>query len=133
MSPQKSNIFIAAIITLCVSLLSLHAEPSKKHDTSMHAHAQLKKIIIPVVDFERLTLREALESVTIKIRQLPDKKGSNFMIRDLDGHFENYRVTLQLSNIPADVLLEYIANQVRANIQYTGHAIVFSPLPTPGK
>ena len=126
-------IFIAAIITLCVSLLSLQAEPSKKHDTSMRAHAQLKKIIIPVVDFERLTLREALESVTIKIRQLPDKKGSNFMIRDLDGHFENYRVTLQLSNIPADVLLEYIANQVRANIQYTRHAIVFSPLPTPGK
>ena len=80
------------------------------------------------MDFEQLTIREALEILTIKIEQQTDKKITpNFIIRDLKGAFKNRTVTMQLNNLPANILLEYIANQVGGSIRYDRHAIVISP------
>ena len=132
MNHQKPSILATIIITLCVSFLSSHAEPAKTYNNGIPAWSSLKKIIIPAIDFEQLTLREALEALDLKIGQASDKKITpNFIINDLDGEFNNRRVTLQLSNIPANVLLKYIADQVRGAVHYNKHAIIISPLRAP--
>ena len=129
MNCQKSNIFAAIIFTLCVSLPSLNAEPSKTNLNGIPTKFALKKIIIPEVDFELLTLHDSLQTLTLQISHISDKHVTpNFIIKDLNGDFDNRRVTLNLSNIPAHVVLQYIADLVRGVIRYDRNSIVISPL-----
>ena len=86
-------------------------------------------MIIPEVDFELLTLHDSLQTLTVQISHISDKQVTpNFIINDLNGDFDNRRVTLNLSNIPAHVVLQYIADLVRGVIRYDRNAIVISPL-----
>ena len=132
---RKSGILLsilhAVIFALSISCLSIQAKELGTAQTSfnnIHPKYALKQINIQAVDFEQLTIREALEILTIKIEHQTNKKITpNFIIRDLKGAFKNRTVTMQLNNLPANILLEYIANQVRGSIRYDRHAIVISP------
>ena len=132
---RKSGILLsilhAVIFALSLSCLSIQAKELGTAQTSfnnIHPKYALKQINIQSVDFEQLTIREALEILTIKIEHQTNKKITpNFIIRDLKGAFKNRTVTMQLNNLPANTLLEYIANQVGGSIRYDRHAIVISP------
>ena len=125
------SILHAVIFAVSLSCLSIQAKELGTAQTSfnnIHPKYALKQINIQSVDFEQLTIREALEILTIKIEHQTNKKITpNFIIRDLKGAFKNRTVTMQLNNLPANTLLEYIANQVRGSIRYDRHAIVISP------
>jgi hypothetical protein len=98
----------------------------------IHHKYALQKINIRSVDFEKLTLGEALQVLALKIEQESNEKIiPNFIVHDLKGVFKNKRVTLQLQNLPASVLLKYIANQVGASIRYDKHATIISPQRPP--
>ena len=132
---RKSGILLsilhAVIFAVSLSCLSIQAKELGTAQTSfnnIHPKYALKQINIQSVDFEQLTIREALEILTIKIKHQTNKKITpNFIIRDLKGAFKNRTVTMQLNNLPANTLLEYIANQVGGSIRYDRHAIVISP------
>ena len=125
------SILHAVIFAVSLSCLSIQAKELGTAQTSfnnIHPKYALKQINIQSVDFEQLTIREALEILTIKIEHQTNKKITpNFIIRDLKGAFKNRTVTMQLNNLPANILLEYIANQVGGSIRYDRHAIVISP------
>ena len=126
------SILHAVIFAVSVSCLSIQAKELGTTQTSfnnIHPKYALKQINIQAVDFEQLTIREALEILTIKIEQQTDKQITpNFIIRDLKGAFKNRTVTMQLKNLCLPTsLLEYIANQVGGSIRYDRHAIVILP------
>ena len=125
------SILHAVILALSLSCLSIQAKElgtAQPSFNNIHPKYALKQINIQSVDFEQLTIREALEILTIKIEHQTNKKITpNFIIRDLKGAFKNRTVTMQLNNLPANTLLEYIANQVGGSIRYDRHAIVISP------
>ncbi|MGB2402346.1 MAG: hypothetical protein ACPIA7_02930 [Akkermansiaceae bacterium] len=131
MHSQEPSSLAVIIFTLCASFLSAHAEPAKAYQQFIHSQSQLKKNIIQSVDLEQVTLREALETLIVQISQVSDKKTTpNFIIRDPDGRFDNRRITLQINNVPANVLLQYIADQVGGDIHYDQYAIIIKPLRT---
>ncbi len=125
------SILHAVIFAVSLSCLSLQAQELGTAQTSfnnIHPKYALKQINIQAVDFDQLTIREALEILTIKIEHQTNKQITpNFIIRDLKGAFKNRTVTMQLKNMPANTLLEYIANQVGGSIRYDRHAIIISP------
>ena len=125
------SILHAVIFTASLSCLSIQAQELGTAQTSfnnIHPKYALKQINIQAVDFYQLTIDEALEILTIKIEQQTDKKITpNFIIHDPEGAFKNRTVTMQLKNMPANTLLEYIANQARASIRYDRHAIILFP------
>tara|TARA_B110000285_G_scaffold175588_1_gene196991 strand:- start:1226 stop:1648 length:423 start_codon:yes stop_codon:yes gene_type:complete len=125
------SILHAVIFAVSLSCLSIQAQELGTAQTSfnnIHPKYALKQINIQAVDFDQLTIREALEILTIKIEHQTNKQITpNFIIRDLKGAFKNRTVTMQLKNMPANTLLEYIANQVGGSIRYDRHAIIISP------
>ena len=125
------SILHAVILAVSFSCLSIQAQELGTAQTSfnnIHPKYALKQINIQAVDFDQLTIREALEILTIKIEHQTNKQITpNFIIRDLKGAFKNRTVTMQLKNMPANTLLEYIANQVGGSIRYDRHAIIISP------
>jgi len=119
---------IFAVSVLCLSIQAKELGTTQTSFNNIHPKYALKKINIPSVDFHQLTIDEALEILTIKIEQQTDKKITpNFIIHDPEGAFKNSKVTMQLRNIPASIMLEYIANQARASIRYDRHAIIIFP------
>lgn len=125
------------MFVLSISGMASQAEntaPAKHNYNALHPKFALKKIIIPEVDYERLTLPEALETLTVQIKHASDQKITpNFIIHDLNGEFEKRRITLALTNVPADVLLQYITDQVRGAIHYNRHATIIRPLRPPSR
>lgn len=127
---QKPSSLPVIIFALCASFLSI-AKPVKAYNQATSTQSQLKKMVIPSVELEHVTLREALETLIVQIRQISGKKtATNFIIKDPNGRFNNRRITLQLNNVPANVLLQYIADQVGGDIHYDQYAIIIKPLRT---
>jgi len=120
-----------AILTLtviaCTTLVSA-ADTSEFRWSQSAQQRQLAAIIIPKLDLEKATLRETLDVLGVQIKNASKEKlNPNFIIRDLKAVFRNKTVTLRLNQIPADVLLQYIADQVGGKIRYDKHAIIIYP------
>lgn len=126
--PSFLHAIIFAVSLSCLSIQAQEIAAAQTSFNNIHPKYALKQINIQAVDFDQLTIREALEILTIKIEQQTDKQITpNFIIHDLKGAFKNRTVTMQLKNMPANTLLEYIANQVGGSIRYDRHAIIISP------
>lgn len=92
---------------------------------------QLQKVKVPAVDFDQLTLREALGALNEMVLQQTEKKfAPNFVIRDPDGIFDTRRFSLKLGSLPASVVLKYCVENVGAKVRYDEHAILVSPVGT---
>ncbi|MBT8043737.1 MAG: hypothetical protein KJO79_02200 [Verrucomicrobiae bacterium] len=90
--------------------------------------AELRKVIIPKVDLDKASVKEALEMLGAQVeRESKNKVTPNFIVQDPTGAFNGPTVTLRLNRIPAETLLRYIVDQVRGNIRYDNHAIVITP------
>ena len=126
--PSILHAVIFAVSLPCLSIQAQELGTAQTSFNNIHPKYALKQINIQAVDFDQLTIREALEILTIKIEHQTNKQITpNFIIRDLKGAFKNRTVTMQLKNMPANTLLEYIANQVGGSIRYDRHAIIISP------
>lgn len=91
--------------------------------------AKLKSVIIPKFDAEGISLREALDMLIIHIDQASEKKVVvNFFVNDPAKKLNTQKVTLNVSNMPADAILTYIAEQTRTRVKYDPHAIVLTPM-----
>ncbi len=95
--------------------------------------ATLKKVIIPKIDLEQVTLQEALDVLKIMIERESKKTASlNFIVRDPTHTFKGRDVSLRLNRVPAEVVLNYIMDQVGGNVRYDNYAMIISPI-TPKK
>ena len=102
--------------------------PNLERLAANNRKATLAGVIIPEVDLEGTDLTESLEILKVQIAAASGNKvNPNFIVQDLRGAFKGRSVTLQLENIPADVLLGYIVDLVRGMIRYDKHAIIIVP------
>jgi hypothetical protein len=94
---------------------------------------KMQAVKLPKVDFEDLTLREALDAINAVVeKQTEGKFSPNFVVEDPNSVFETRRFTLKLGQVPASVALKYALDSARATARYDEHAIVIKPLGAEG-
>ena len=92
---------------------------------------QLKKIKIPKVDYDEVSLPEALEALGIEISNATEGKFiPNFIVQDPGKHLERRPVSLRLNNVPASVVLKHLLSLADAKERYDEYAIIIRPLNT---
>lgn len=90
--------------------------------------AALTKVILPDVQFSEATLRETLDVLAKRINTGSDGKLSpNFVVQDPGGKLANAKITMQLRNVPASTVLQYILEQTGARARHDEYAIVIQP------
>lgn len=88
----------------------------------------LHKIMIKKIDFDALSIQDAIEILSVHVSKASPKESKpNFIVQDRQGKFVGKTVTLNLNNVPADTLLRYILDQVGGSARYDKYAIVISP------
>lgn len=88
----------------------------------------LHKIVIKKIDFDALSTQEAIEILSAHVSKAsPEDAKPNFIVQDRQGAFKGKTVTLNLNNVPADTLLQYILDQVGGASRYDQYAIVITP------
>lgn len=90
--------------------------------------AALKKVVVPAVDFDKVTVQEALDVLAALVqRESKNTVSPNFVVQDPTGGFKNRTITLRLRGVPAETLLNYIVDQASGRVRYDSHAIVLTP------
>lgn len=90
---------------------------------------QMKAITIPAVDFEGVTLNEALDTLNALVKKHSNNKFiPNFVVQDPQGLFAGRTFDLKLGGVPASVILQYALDHARATARYDQHAIVIRPM-----
>jgi hypothetical protein len=90
--------------------------------------ATLKKIILPKVEFQEASPREALEHVSQLVQKQTDGKQSvNVVWMVPEG--QERKVTLSLQNIPAFEALRYIGDAAGLQLEYDAYAVKIKPAP----
>lgn len=85
----------------------------------------MKQTKIAKVEYVDASVAECMESLTIQIKAATEQKFSpNFIIKDPTGRLKDKTISLQLANIPAAQVLQYIASTAQCKIVYEEHAIV---------
>lgn len=85
----------------------------------------MKQTKIAKVEYADASVAECMENLTIQIKTATAQKFSpNFIIKDPAGRLTNKTINLQLANIPASQVLQYIATTIQCSIIYEEHAIV---------
>ncbi|TCO89415.1 beta-lactamase regulating signal transducer with metallopeptidase domain [Chthoniobacter flavus] len=87
------------------------------------------KIILPEIEFRDATLREAVDFLRMKARELdPDKTGINIVVKP--GAGADVHITLSLTNIPLIEALHYVAGLAGLQMKAEKNAVVLGP-PAP--
>ena len=88
----------------------------------------LGKVVIPKVDIDKASVQESIEILMAHVKSASsDKKSPNMIVNDPKGGFTGKTVTLNLTNIPASTLLQYILDQSGGVARFDNHAIVIRP------
>lgn len=90
---------------------------------------QLKAVTIPQIDFDGVTLTEALETLSALVEKQTNKKFSpNFVINDPNEVLADRKFSLKLGSLPASAILDLALQNARATARYDQHAILIRPL-----
>lgn len=85
-------------------------------------------VIVPIIDFKDLPLEDALSTLSMQVeKQSKDKVIPNFVIQDPSGALKSKSVTLNMRQVPANVVLNYLMNLTGANAKFDQHAVVIRP------
>jgi tetratricopeptide (TPR) repeat protein len=95
---------------------------------SMRASATEAKIggvKIPVYRIEEASVSEAIAALGMAIEKASNEKVTpNFIIQDPKGKLADTRITMQLKNVPAKAILDYIHSQANTQARFDEHAVV---------
>ncbi|HLB32983.1 MAG TPA: hypothetical protein VJK54_01990 [Chthoniobacterales bacterium] len=100
---------------------------------------KLNAIIIPQIDFEDISLNEALDILKQKSKELDSdtaKKGINIFLKnppplsttEIENTTPGSGVTLQLHHVPLYVALDYLAKQKKLKLRIDPYAVSLLPL-----
>lgn len=91
---------------------------------------KLQKVVLATVQFDDVSLQEALEAIDLLVRKATKEQFSpNFVVQDSTGELAEKKVTLQLKNVPAHMVLKYTLDLTQSAARYDEHAILIHPLP----
>ncbi len=93
--------------------------------------AGLRKIIIPKVDFQDATVRDAITFVSQQVKTLSGGKQTLNIVWLIPADYAA-RVTLSLQNVPAAEVMKYVAQSGNLTLDYDAYALKVRPAtPTP--
>jgi general secretion pathway protein D len=99
---------------------------------------KLDDIIIPRIDFQEVTVREALDIIKQRAAALdtsepdPSRRGVNIVLNIQEGSPEaSARITLALTDIPLRAAINYVANAANLKLKVEPYAVSVVPLSTP--
>jgi len=99
---------------------------------------KLDEIIIPRVDFQDATIREALDFIKQRAAALdtteqdPTRKGINIVLKlAADAPEANSRITLSLSDIPLRAAIDYVAKAANLKLKIEPYAVAVVPQSEP--
>lgn len=108
--------------------LALQIKGSSAKITSDGRKRMFSTTILPVVDFRNLPLNRALDILTKLIEKHGDGKfHPNFILQDPKKQLRDKEITLNLKNVPASVVFEYLLKTAHAGASYEEHATVIRP------
>lgn len=112
---------------------SINGDLGLAGEVDAQAKAQLqqriKEIIIPKIDFEDVTIDEAVEFLRMKAQEMEPQKGLNFIIIRMDGDRESPVIDeLKLQNATLESLLREFCKQTKHNFVVHEGAIILSPV-----
>ena len=103
------------------------AVAEKKNPTLASTEIEYKGPIIPKIEFREATFASALEFMRKKASELSGgKKSINFVLQ-IPPEQQNTPVSLNLTNIPFNEALRYIAELINAKVEYQQYAVVIKP------
>jgi hypothetical protein len=86
---------------------------------------KIGSVKIPVYRIEEASVNEAIAALSIAIEKASNEEVTpNFVIQDPKGKLADKRITMQLKNVPAKAILEYIHSQANTQARYDEHAVV---------
>lgn len=89
---------------------------------------QLKSYVIPKVDYDEITMPEALQALSTVVEQQSEGKFiPNFVVRDPGKAFDGRPITLQLRGVPATVVLKHLLDLADARATFDAHVIAVTP------
>ena len=89
---------------------------------------QLAAVIIPQVEFDQMPLGDALRDLSTLIEETSkDKVIPNFVIQDQSNTLKTIPVTLNMKQVPATVILEYLMNLTNSTAKFDQYAITVKP------
>ncbi len=105
----------------------------EKKNSSASLEAALRSTIIPKVEFNDVSVREAIGYVAQRVKELSN--GSLILnVVYLIPAESDYRVTLSLQEDPATEVMKYIAEASGVRLEYDAHAVkVLPPASAPAK
>lgn len=123
---------------------ALKADP--KHANARYSLGQLKinsasiaakgreskfgAIMVPQFKLDAASLQESLEALQVIVeKQSKNTVATNFVIQDPKHQLAEAKLTLNLKNMPAKAVLQYLMEQSGAKARYDEHAIVITPIP----
>ncbi len=87
-----------------------------------------KQMRFEVIDLSGETLADSLEIMySLMERDYGEAHGVNFVLKDPQSKIKNKQITLNLKNLPASVVLNYIVEQAGANYKIGEYAIEIFP------
>lgn len=104
--------------------LSLRLKQNKGSFKAKNRERAMTKIILPRIEIDDLPLGEALDILGKLIqKKTNDSFTPNFVIQDNTGILKKRKVNLNLQNIPASVVLDYLLEQSGATARFDNYAI----------
>lgn len=89
---------------------------------------QLAAVILPMVDFDAMPLSDALRTFSKLVEETSkDKVIPNFVIHDSSNTLKDKPVTLNMKQVPANVVLEYLMNLSNSTAKFDQYAIAIKP------
>lgn len=103
----------------------------KLHSGSIAAkgrEAKFGSVIVPAFQVDGATVQESIDALSAAVNKASKEEvAPNFIIQDPSGKFSEKKVSIQLKNIPAKAVLDYIMAQAGGKSRFDEHAIVLTP------
>lgn len=87
--------------------------------------AKFGAVMIPKFQMEGTTLKESLQALQVMVeKESKEEVAPNFIVQDPQGKLDAAKITLNLKNVPAKVVLTYVLEQGGAKARFDEHAIL---------
>ena len=87
--------------------------------------AKIGAVKLPVYQIEDSSVSEAIQLLGIAIdKESEGEIAPNFVIEDPKGKLADIRISMELKNVPAKAVLDYIHSQANTKARFDEHAVV---------
>lgn len=108
--------------------LAIKVRQNKSSFSVKARQTQMARVILPVVDFQAMPLEDVLRDLGDLIeKESKDSVIPNFVLIDKNGTIKSKNITLNMKQVPATVVLDYVMNMAGARAKFDQYSITVRP------